>query len=791
MRRKVSDLRARTPRARTALVAVLWLGLIAGLGLYVRATLHVSGDLRLFLPAPHTRTEGLILQEVSAGPASRLLMVALAGADTAQLAESSHRLAAALRRDPAFRLIENGENLLATIPESLLPYRYLLSPTLDHTSFDAAYLRRELLEREKDLASPAASLLEAWLPRDPTLETLKVLDSWRPPHEPRTIDGVWFDARGTQALLVVETAAPAFDPSAQRTAIEDLRAHFAAARTVPSIRLTVAGPGAFSVLMQARSEADARLASLLDTAGMIVLMLLAYRRLAHVVLGALPLATAGIIALATVTALFGTVHGITIAFGFTLIGVAIDYPIFLFSHQRPGEPAVATARSIWRTLAIAVTALSIAYFAFLLSGVAGLVQLACFNVAGLASAGLSTRYLLPRLTPLATRDYGAMRLPALASSAARLPRLGWLAVALAAAGVVALALVPGPLWDNDLGHLTPVPQPLLRQYEALREELGAPDVRYLMTVDGATAEDVLAREERLTPELQRLASRRAITGFEDAARYLPSAATQERRRARLPRAQALRTALEEALQGTAFRPGLFQPFVSDVERARQLPPLTPTRVAGTPLELTIGSLLTERDGRWTGIVTFTDLSDPQAVRRFAAEAGGAQLIDLKQASDDLVARQRARIVWSMGGAAVLLALVVLAALRSPARALRVLAPMALTALLTLAILHAAGVALNLFHLIALVLAAGLGLDYGLFSERSAHDPAGRRRTLHAITICAAAACAVFAVLASSQLPVLRSIGVTVVLGVALNFLFALGLVRPDTARDERPKQESA
>ncbi|HEY2592084.1 MAG TPA: MMPL family transporter, partial [Steroidobacteraceae bacterium] len=522
---------------------MLWLGVLAGLAVYVRATLRVSGDLRLFLPAPRTRTERLILREVSEGPAARLLMVALSGADTRHLADTSRRLAAALRSDPAFRLVENGENLLGTIPESLLPYRYLLSPTLDHDRLDTAYLHRELTAREQDLTSPAASLLETWLPRDPTLETLKVLESWRPPHEPRTLEEVWFDSQARQALLVVETAAPAFDPRAQRTAIASLRAHFDAARTDPSIDLTVTGPGAFSVLMQARSEADARLASILDTAAMIVLMLVAYRRLAYVALGALPLATGGVIALAVVTKLFGTVHGITIAFGFTLIGVAIDYPIFLFSHQLPGEPPIATARSIWRTLVIAVTALAIAYLAFLLSGVTGLVQLACFNIAGLAAAGLSTRYLLPRITPSAKRDYGKMRLPAaIAAGSARLPRLGWVAGALGAAAIAVLAFVPGPLWDNDLGHLTPVPQSLLLQYERLRDELGAPDVRYLMTVEGSSAEEVLAREERMTPALLQLAASRAATGLEDAARYLPSAATQERRRAQLPDLPTLRAA---------------------------------------------------------------------------------------------------------------------------------------------------------------------------------------------------------------------------------------------------------
>jgi predicted exporter len=763
-------------------IGVIWIGALLLLGGYVLARLKVSGDLRLFLPTPRTRTERLILEQVSAGPASRLLMVALTGADAEHLADCSQRLATALRSDSRFRFVANGENLLSTIPEGLLPYRYLLSPTLDHQRLDAAFLHRELVARERDLASPAASLLEPWLPRDPTLEILKVLESWEPAREPRLEDGVWFNAQGDTALLIVETAAPAFDPQAQRIAIDALRKHFLAARTAPSIQLIAPGPGAFSVLMQRRSEADARLAGFLDTAGMVVLMLLAYRSPVRVVLGALPLASAGIAALASVTALFGTVHGITIAFGFTLIGVAIDYPIFLFSHQLPGVTGVQAARTIWPTLAIAVAGLSIGYLAFLLSGVLGLIQLACFNVAGIACAGLATRYLLPRLLPVGAHDFGQSSLAGhLGALTARAPRMVWLAPLLVAASAAALFLVPGPFWQNDLGQLTPVPGALLLQYDTLRQELGAPDVRYLMTVDAPTAEQVLLAEEHLSGELQPLDARHAIAGFDDAARYLPSASTQLRRRAALPDAAELRASLDQALRGTAFRPGVFEPFLKDVARARQLPPLTLAGLAGTPLELSVGSLLLEREGSWTGLVTFTDVGDPQALERLADSSGGkVRLIDLKQASEDLIARQRVRILWSVAAAAVLLVAVVFAALRSGRRTMRVLAPMALTTLLIVAVLHAAGVALNLFHLVSLVLAAGLGLDYGLFFERTLHDPAARRRTLHALLVCATAACMVFAVLASSTLPVLRSIGVTVVMGVIGNFGLALLLIRaPD------------
>jgi len=160
------------------------------------------------------------------------------------------------------------------------------------------------------------------------------------------------------------------------------------------------------------------------------------------------------------------------------------------------------------------------------------------------------------------------------------------------------------------------------------------------------------------------------------------------------------------VRATPFRPGVFAPFLDEVEQARHLPPLAPRT----------GRYAARGARRWpaaaarrtlTGLVTLTGLKDPAALERLAASTSGATLLDLKQASEDLVAHQRERILWCLAGSAVLLVLVVFVALRDFARVRRVLAPMALTTLVVLGMLHAAGVSLNLFHLIALVLAAGL------------------------------------------------------------------------------------
>lgn len=767
---------------RTARAALLigWVGVIALLGWYVQANLTISGDLRLFMPSPKSRTEKLLLEEIGESPASRLLLVALDGAPPETLAESSQAFADALRADPQFGLVSNGATSVDAIPDTLLPYRYLLSPTLDGRKLDGPFLRDQLSERLEDLSSPAGSVLEPLIPRDPTLEVLKLAEMWQPARQPQKLYDVWFDSAGRSAILVVATRAAAFDPDGQERAATALRKHFEATRADAATKLTVSGPGAFSVLMKGKTQSEATWIGTFDTIGVIILLLIAYRSLSATVLGVLPIASAGVAGLTAVSLIFGSIHGITLGFGFTLLGVAQDYPMHLFSHQHPGKAPLETARSVWPTLATGVASTCIAYLAFLFSGVVGLAQLACFTISGLAMAGITTRYLLPRVMPAKSRDYGqALWLDRVWGSIVALPRPLWLGVVVVAGCIAILLFGKTPMWESDLGRLTPVPQELLLQDAKLRKELGAADIRRLLVVDGATADEVLTRTEALDAKLRPLVESGDIGNFDHVARYLPSIAVQKRRQTALPDPDTLQLALFEALQGLPFKAGLFAPFLDDVNKARALPPLTPDKLAGTPLELRVGGMLVHQGERWSGLVTLGDVKKTAGLEEIAAESDGLiTVLDLKDASEALVARQRTHILWSLLVAAVLLTLTVLVALRSPARMLRVIAPMAITTLLILAVLHGIGISLNLFHLIALVLAAGLGIDYALFFESVENDPLEQRRTLHAVLVCSLSTLWVFVLLAFSTIPVLRSIGITVSLGVVSNFVLALLLTRP-------------
>ena len=381
-----------TPSRRLAL-ALLWLVLLLGAGWLVGQHLQLSGDLRKFMPQAKTPAQKLLMDELGEGPGSRLLLVALSGDDPATLAQQSQALRRALSASPLFALVANGDTGLDAIPERLRPYRYLLSDTLDTQQLDAATLREALDARVEDLGSPAASLVEPLVSSDPTLETLKLAESWQPANAPQRLHDVWFDRAGTQALLVAETLAPGFDPNGQQAAVSTIQDDFARIRGPGESRLELSGPGAFSVEIGGRTQREAGWIGTVDTLGLILLLWIAYRSWKAPLLGVLPLASAGLAGLGAVAWLFDGVHGITVAFGFTLIGVAQDYPIHLFSHQRAGLSPRQSARELWPTLATGVASTCIAYVTFLVSGVDGLKQLAVFTITGLGDRG--THHTLP------------------------------------------------------------------------------------------------------------------------------------------------------------------------------------------------------------------------------------------------------------------------------------------------------------------------------------------------------------------------------------------------------------
>ncbi|MFN3398598.1 MAG: MMPL family transporter, partial [Sulfurimicrobium sp.] len=317
----------------------IWLAALAFCIWIVAAHTRFSTDMAAFLPDSAAPAQQLMVEQLRNGAASRIVLFALEGAAAGQLAASSKKLARALEASGHFTYVRNGEQALTPMERArLMQYRYLLSPATDAAHFSADGLRQSLQDSLQLLASPAGAMVRALLPSDPTGEMLALLESRGDAGGgPEVNNGVWFSADGKRALLLAETSAPAFDIDAQQKAGDEVRRIFATARTSPQVELLMSGPGIFAVESRNHIRDDAWRLSMIATALVAVILLLAYGSPRLLVLGMLPVASGALAGLTAVSLGYGTVHGITMGFGATLIGEAVDYPTYLFTQRAPHE----------------------------------------------------------------------------------------------------------------------------------------------------------------------------------------------------------------------------------------------------------------------------------------------------------------------------------------------------------------------------------------------------------------------------------------------------------------------
>jgi len=763
----------------------LWLAGVAACVAIV-ATARFSADLSTFLPRSPSAAQEILVQQLRDGVVSRLILVALEDAPPDVLAPLSKSMAAQLRASPDFTAVNNGDDQsLAKDRDFLWRNRYVLSPAVTPEHFTPAALRQALGHDLELLGSSAGVLVKATLPADPTGEMLRVIGQFQGGEHPAARDGVWFSPDMSRALLVIETVAPGFDADGQQHDLLLIDNALAAAKqAVPGARdarLIETGPGVFSVRIRDQVKEDAFRLSLLATLAVAGLLLLVYRSPVTLVLALLPVATGALAGIAAVALGFGSVHGITLGFGVTLIGEAVDYAIYLFTQTAPGQPPEETLPRIWPTLRLGVLTSVCGFSAMLLSSFRGLAQLGLFSIVGLIAAVSVTRWVLPVLL---RRDFATRRSalfgPAIMRLSARARALRYPLLVLVLAAVALLAFRHNDIWDDELSSLSPVSQADQQLDRQLRADLGAPDVRYMAVVSAPGEQQALAASETLGTLIERLKGEGVLAGFDSPALYLPSQSTQRERQAAIPAASVLRANLRQALAGSPFRAETFEPFLADAEAAKNQAPLGPDSLRGTNLAAKLDGLLIRRGDGWTALLPLRGVTDAGRLKAELASSGqaGILLLDLKGDSDRLYQSYRHQaLLLALLGALAIVALLFLF-FRSPKRVYAVVAPLAAAVAVTIALLALTGGRLSIFNLVGLLLVVGVGSNYALFFERrdSGGEEAGARQHRERIIVSLVLAnlCTVigFGVLTLSRIPVLHGIGMTVAIGAMLSLVFS-------------------
>lgn len=577
-------------------------------------------------------------------------------------------------------------------------------------------------------------------------------------------------------VLPMTLGVPAFALTGQQAILPVLeKAKEAAVQAVPQIEIIQAGLVLHAAAAASQARQEMSTIGIGSLAGILLLIWITFRSLKPILLVTLSIAIGIAGALSVSYLLFERIHLITLVFGASLIGVAQDYGIYFFCQRLGANDPLDSwqlMRRILPALVLTLVTTLIGYLGLLLTPFPGLRQMALFSASGLIFAWLTVVCWFPALVRAATLDRRGWP-ERCGRSLTRWPRFAsnrqTAFLALGFAGVVFIGALRLSA-DDDIRSLQKPPPRLLDDQLKLGKILDLATPAQFFLIRGAGAEALLQREEALARRLDRLVQRRQLGGYQAISNWLPSAQLQASRRQAIDR---LLLDDQGALAAVAEKIGEGGPWLS-ATRAR-------LRVAATPLtmdeylkapasepwrHLWLGSVGAEH----ASIVALRGVQRENLALIEQATSGldGVAWVDQVRQISTLLGAYRSYMGWVL-----LVSYVTVYGLLYPRyrqASWRVLAPTAIATLLTLALLGIAGQGLQLFHLLALMLVLGIGVDYGIFLQEPDSQQDGTAWL--AVGISALSTLLSFGLLGLSQTPALRAFGLTMALGIGAVALIA-------------------
>ena len=754
---------------------------LLAMAIFCALRLRVSTDVTQFLPGAEDRQLARIGAQLIDSTLTRTMILSLEGP---QPAAAAGELAALLRADPEVAWVNSGPD--PRIAESFyalfFPHRFAFLSSdpereLPERLSDAG-LARTAAELKQKLSTPLGALFARTASADPLLafgEELKRLEAaGKGPLEVR--DGQFVTADGKHAIVFLGTRSSPFESKSQAPFLQRLRAAFAQVNASGALKLELSGVNTFAVETERIVKDDISRVSTLSTLAIIAIFLLLFRSLRILLLSLLPLAAGMLTATTAGLLVYGRLHGFTLAFGATLLGVCVDYPILFLNHQvmqpHAGGPWKTLRRLAFPLLLGAATTLA-GFVGLAATSFPGMREIAVFATTGILGALAATCFLLPALAPEKPRPV-ALHLKLAERVLAAVDALRRKRILVALLAVAALAVCAAGLrrlqWDDDLARLQRPSPALLAEDERVRAQVSRMDTgRFVITLapDEQTA---LSRNDALWLRLSQARREGLVEDFRSLHDLLFSAALQQRNREALAASPRLYQRTLAALQAQGFRPQSFDAFRRALEEKSA--PLTLAEVIASPIGAQAQPFVVRLDGE-VGLLSFVrGVADPAALAARLGDLPGVRYFDQGAFLAASYGRYRARTEKLIGLGVVFVFAIILVSYRRLRTTLAAGLPPVLAAATTLALLALFGVHPNLLHVVSLLLVLSMGEDYAIFLVASAQSRAELRASAISVVLCCLATALGFGLLGLSAIPALQAIGVTTGIGVFLSFLLA-------------------
>ncbi|MGI2024379.1 MMPL family transporter [Shewanella glacialipiscicola] len=629
------------------------------------------------------------------------------------------------------------------------------------------------------------------LAQDPLLLFPANLLALAPSSKVRASQGILLANQGDKmaAVVIAKGRESAFNPNAQLAQITQLnQALDSVKQRYPDVTVLKAGALFHALAATQTAKSEISILGLASLLGVIALVWLAFRSVMPLLLAIVTISSGLLLAVTFTLSIFGELHLLTLVFGTSLIGIAIDYSFHFYCERLSDteRSAKATVAYIFPTVTLAFVTSALAYVGIGLAPFPGMQQVATFCAAGLLGAYLTLILAYPQLAgsrlpsgsrPLALAGKYLVNLTQLSNRLTTPLGVGCFVLVIFFCFVAGLTQLKV---DDDIRHLQQSPTSVTEPENQLRTLLsGGTDNQFLL-VRAPSEEALLQQLERVSPILEAAIAKQELGNYVSLSRYLPS--HQRQNTAYRLQGEIYQNQIDTVLTNLGLdenlKPELQASYLAakeqyiapadffKLEAGRQLAPLwlAPNGNATDYDALNDGGASTEHGA----IVLLGGISNIDALKARFTSTTNVQLID-KVADISAVMGHYRLLTLKLLALALVIALLLFSLNFGFKKATVVVAVPALAALLTLATLGLIGSPLSLFHALALILVFGIGIDYSLFFASAKNHG---KAVMMAVFMSACSTLLAFGLLAFSQTQAIHYFGLTLSLGIGFTFLLS-------------------
>lgn len=500
------------------------------------------------------------------------------------------------------------------------------------------------------------------------------------------------------------------------------------------VKIYLTGTPVHSYYASTKSAGEINLICILSSLFIIGLIYFYFRSLKPL----LPIAVtigAGIWAGFLVTSLiFPTVHILTFVFSTTLIGICVDYTLHFFVSHEKDTSCDEVIKEIFKSLSVSLLTTASAFVVMLFSNFILLKQIAVFTVTGLATVYLFVILFYPLFC---TNIYNPAHIKHFS-----IPEKFNKPILIAAGIIIAVGLFRIHFDDNIKNMYVP-PKHLLNAEKLQSELIKSNEMMSIFVIEGKNLQELLEKEESITYELSK-----NNVEFQSLSKYLPS----------LKRQKSVQNLKKELYLKRLNDYAVFLP--SDKRREVIDEALTPY-----PLNYNIKFEALKNN--------FLINENTSIVAAFGYEGGeinGSRVINFQKDISSQIKKCRI-ICLSLLLPIFAILYLLLAKIYDFKSAGKIVLPSILAGGVSLGLLGIFNQPVNLFHIIAVFLIIGFGLDYSVFRF------GGAKKSADAVLISCLTSVFSFTLLALTGFKLISSLGIILAIGLLFSYIFSLVCIK--------------